>query len=213
MSGRGTFLREGCCSRNAMVSMGCPVKRPSFPHATMQQIADKACQDIYMAERRGNHLADKKVLELMLVLSPYELECYRQLGRYYMCQEMDVRGLIDRVLEITPFVSERERMAYQPLLSSFQTYAENWEQNNSIKTQTVKRRTEDIQFAVGMIGRHKRYEYTCVVYGWDSICVASPEWIHEMGVMNLLKKDQQPFYNVLVQDGSVRYVAQGKLEY
>lgn len=73
----------------------------------------------------------------------------------------------------------------------------------------VKRRTEDIDFAVGMIGLHKRYGYMCVVYGWDEICNASPSWIHEMGVENLMKKDRQPFYNVLAQDGSVRYVAQG----
>ena len=31
-----------------------------------------------------------------------------------------------------------------------------------------------------------------------------------MGVENLPKKGHQPFYNVLVEDGSTRYAAQGK---
>lgn len=54
-----------------------------------------------------------------------------------------------------------------------------------------------------------RYNYDCVIYGWDSKCLATREWILQMGVNNLPKKDQQPFYNVLVADGSNRYAAQG----
>ena len=34
-----------------------------------------------------------------------------------------------------------------------------------------------------------------------------------MGVDNLPKKDQQPFYNVLVSDNSIRYAAQESLEF
>ena len=33
-------------------------------------------------------------------------------------------------------------------------------------------------------------------------------WIKQMGVDRLPQKDQQPFYNVFVPDGSVRYAAQ-----
>ena len=59
--------------------------------------------------------------------------------------------------------------------------------------------------------RHRQYNYRCVVYGWDALCSASPEWIRQMGVDNLPKKSNQPFYNVLVEDGSTRYAAQGEL--
>ena len=54
-----------------------------------------------------------------------------------------------------------------------------------------------------------RYNYTCVIYGWDPKCQASQEWIIQMGVDHLPKKHLQPFYNVLVEDGSNRYAAQG----
>ena len=57
-----------------------------------------------------------------------------------------------------------------------------------------------------------RYGYMCVIYGWDHECMASEEWIDRMGVNNLPQKQHQPFYNVLVEDGSNRYAAQGKHE-
>ena len=57
-----------------------------------------------------------------------------------------------------------------------------------------------------------RYNYRCVIYWWDSKCAASRDWIYQMGVYNLPNKDKQPFYNVLVEDGSTRYAAQENLE-
>ena len=56
-----------------------------------------------------------------------------------------------------------------------------------------------------------RYNYKCVIAGWDEKCEASDEWVLQMGVHLLEKKDDQPFYNVLVDDGSTRYAAQGLL--
>lgn len=50
----------------------------------------------------------------------------------------------------------------------------------------------------------------CVISGWDSTCQASRDWIIQMGVHMLPRKDKQPFYNVLVEDGSIRYAADGK---
>ena len=58
-----------------------------------------------------------------------------------------------------------------------------------------------------------RYNYICVIYGWDKECEATQEWIIQMGVNNLPKKKYQPFYNVLVEDGSNRYAAQGQSEF
>ena len=54
-----------------------------------------------------------------------------------------------------------------------------------------------------------RYNYLCVIYGWDNECIMTEEWKIQMGIYNLKSKDKQPFYNVLVDDGSTRYAAQG----
>jgi len=48
-----------------------------------------------------------------------------------------------------------------------------------------------------------------VIYGWDPKCTMSQEWISTMRVQQLSSGAQQPFYNVLVQDGTCRYAAQG----
>lgn len=57
---------------------------------------------------------------------------------------------------------------------------------------------------------HKQYNYLCVIVTWDDKCCATDHWKHEMGVQFLKYKDNQPFYHVLVPDGTTRYAAQGK---
>ncbi|XP_025898677.1 F-box only protein 21 [Nothoprocta perdicaria] len=81
----------------------------------------------------------------------------------------------------------------------------------------VKHRAEEkhkeVCFSVGLIMKHKRYGYNCVIYGWDPTCMMGHEWIRNMNVHSLPHGPHQPFYNVLVEDGSCRYAAQEKLEY
>lgn len=57
-----------------------------------------------------------------------------------------------------------------------------------------------------------RYGYNCVIYGWDPACMMGHEWIRNMNVHSLPHGPHQPFYNVLVEDGSCRYAAQGEQE-
>ncbi|XP_020669260.3 F-box only protein 21 isoform X2 [Pogona vitticeps] len=68
-------------------------------------------------------------------------------------------------------------------------------------------------YSVGLIMKHKRYGYNCVIYGWDPSCMMGHEWIRNMNVHSLPHGPNQPFYNVLVEDGSCRYAAQENLEY
>ncbi|XP_029016423.1 F-box only protein 21 isoform X3 [Betta splendens] len=83
-------------------------------------------------------------------------------------------------------------------------------------TPEVKRRGPsehvEVQYSVGLIMKHKRSGYNCVIYGWDSKCTMSQEWITTMRVNQLSKGANQAFYNVLVQDGTCRYTAQENLE-
>lgn len=54
-----------------------------------------------------------------------------------------------------------------------------------------------------------RSGYNCVIYGWDPKCTMNQEWITTMRVHQLPNGPNQPFYNVLVHDGTCRYAAQG----
>lgn len=61
-----------------------------------------------------------------------------------------------------------------------------------------------------MVCTHLKYEYTCVIRGWDRSCAASDEWQSRMGIHVLEHGSQQPFYSVIAADYSERYVAQGE---
>ncbi|XP_050931167.1 F-box only protein 21 isoform X2 [Lates calcarifer] len=89
-------------------------------------------------------------------------------------------------------------------------------QETSCDIPEVKRRSApehlEVQYSVGLIMKHKRSGYNCVIYGWDPKCTMSQEWITTMRVHQLSNGANQPFYNVLVQDGTCRYAAQENLE-
>ncbi|KAI9845954.1 MAG: hypothetical protein M1838_001503 [Thelocarpon superellum] len=80
-------------------------------------------------------------------------------------------------------------------------------------TRRPKRRDPDvlqkpIRYHVGQVFKHRRYAYHAVVTGWDIQCEAGEGWIREMQVDQLSGGRQQCFYQVLVDDGSERYVAE-----
>ena len=70
---------------------------------------------------------------------------------------------------------------------------------------------ESIQYNIGDVLLHKRYNYTCVVYGLDETCRMGADWEARMGIDTLEYKGEQPFYSVLADDESERYVAQENL--
>jgi len=63
-------------------------------------------------------------------------------------------------------------------------------------------------YRVGQIFKHKRHGYTATIYGWDPTCAMEERWIVGNSVDTLPRGRHQPFYNVFVNDGSTRYVAQ-----
>lgn len=62
---------------------------------------------------------------------------------------------------------------------------------------------------VGTLFEHRAYGYRAVITGWDPECHAEEAWMRQMGVDVLPDGGRnQPFYNVTVEDGTERYVAQ-----
>ncbi|KAK5133060.1 hypothetical protein LTR08_008265 [Meristemomyces frigidus] len=61
---------------------------------------------------------------------------------------------------------------------------------------------------IGTHFKHKRYGYAGVVVGWDVKCSAEPRWIEQYHVDDLPRGREQPFYNVVADDLSIRYVAE-----
>jgi F-box protein 21 len=67
------------------------------------------------------------------------------------------------------------------------------------------------KFYVGQIFQHQQYNYWGVIYGWDLTCMASPIWQVRMGITNLTRGSSQPFYHILANDSSRRYVAEDNI--
>ncbi|KAJ5152841.1 uncharacterized protein N7482_009319 [Penicillium canariense] len=79
----------------------------------------------------------------------------------------------------------------------------------------VRRRSgenKNIGYTVGQVFRHRRYHYRAIITGWDSECGAGEQWMRRMGIDRLQAGRHQSFYHVLVEDRSVRYVAEENIE-
>ncbi|KDQ63273.1 hypothetical protein JAAARDRAFT_694627 [Jaapia argillacea MUCL 33604] len=74
----------------------------------------------------------------------------------------------------------------------------------SFRSRAAKR----IKFFVGMFFQHIRFAYVGLIVGWQPTCMASENWIANMGVDHLQHGRHQPFFNVITVQGSPRYVAQ-----
>ncbi|CZR57399.1 uncharacterized protein PAC_07288 [Phialocephala subalpina] len=71
---------------------------------------------------------------------------------------------------------------------------------------------EGVKYKVGQIFRHRRYAYTGVITGWDMECGMTSAWIAHNNVDSLSRGRHQSFYHALVEDTSVRYVAEENIE-
>ena len=67
------------------------------------------------------------------------------------------------------------------------------------------------KFRIGQIFQHVLYEYWAVICGWDLACTASALWQMRMGIVNLARGASQPFYHILANDASRRYVAEDSI--
>ncbi|MCJ1356924.1 MAG: hypothetical protein MMC33_006920 [Icmadophila ericetorum] len=71
---------------------------------------------------------------------------------------------------------------------------------------------QQVRFRVGQVFKHKRYSYQAVITGWDVECGAGEHWMAQMRIHELSRGKHQSFYHVLVEDKSVRYVAEENIE-
>lgn len=74
------------------------------------------------------------------------------------------------------------------------------------------RTNKPVKYKVGQVFQHRRYHYRAIITGWDSECDAGEQWMRRMGIDRLQAGRNQSFYHVLVEDRSVRYVAEENID-
>ncbi|KAL8973276.1 MAG: hypothetical protein Q9183_000076, partial [Haloplaca sp. 2 TL-2023] len=156
---------------------------------------------------------------------------YSALWAFLMLPEPDT-ALVQRARYL-PYVVEMlekqylfdVRLVEKYLLPLFTTSPQYWQQlrdavrvmraGDSMPKQAKPRNrdiSQSVRFKVGQVFRHRRYGYQAVITGWDVECAQSEMWISQMGVDRLSRGRHQSFYHVLVDEKSVRYVAEENID-
>ncbi|CAH2295962.1 F-box only 21 isoform X1 [Pelobates cultripes] len=120
----------------------------------------------------------------------------------------------EKVLDILQNIQALDPYQHGAVAYLVQHTLEHIEKRKEDSGITIKLRSSDIEicYSIGLIMRHKRHGYSGVIFGWDPICMMPPDWIEYMDTHNLISGANQPFYSMLLDDGSCSYVAQENLE-
>ncbi|XP_076068987.1 F-box only protein 21-like isoform X2 [Oratosquilla oratoria] len=179
------------------------------------QVFQRMIRNIMNVAQMLAHISDHMELfcsatELLSLLSPNDRSIQELLLRIYYTLEVHYDRI---VVGCRQLLDQGPSTILTEMLGDCETILDD--QKNAPEPITPKHRVKkraSVVFVTGLIMRHKRYSYNCVIFGWDEECKMTAEWVQRMGVQNLQFKTKQPFYNVLVSDGSQRYAAQENLE-
>ncbi|XP_071855753.1 F-box only protein 21 isoform X2 [Bombus fervidus] len=183
----GQFLTKKNCPRIGGISR-CPIEKYNVHEAaTAIEVVTRMANNLEIAARQHTHVCGRtarlrSALELQYMIQPNDANTILQLGRIYISQSMDLSELVER-LENIPEEEVRPKI-----------------------------RNPSIKYAIGLIVKHKFHGCLCVITGWDTFCTAPTEWKNQMDVDELRDGADQPFYDVLVDNGSCQYMAQENLE-
>lgn len=214
---QGKFLQFDELSTELNIP-GASIQLEALQVSQPSQVFERMARNLVHIGRQQGRMGDsllclRNALDLFLLISPGDLDTRLLQVRVNLHLNINLPEVISSLETIAD--QDQNRMglvAY--VLNSAQNQMElnKKKEKKEVKVKTRKS-PKDALFSVGLVMKHKRYNYTCVIYGWDPKCQASQEWIIQMGVDHLPKKHLQPFYNVLVEDGSNRYAAQENLMY
>lgn len=202
----GDIIRRGTCP---YAFRGIPATL--LPAATVQQVVERMANNLEEASCRQHTLPNRRVtrlrssLELLQLVNPFDIAAKDSLARLYMHHNMDTTTYIESLMEQKNLAPEQ----IERIVNVLQQYEAGRNRDDLFRKVEAAVRSPNLKYAVGMVMRHLTLNYKCVIYDWDPVCLASVEWQLQMNVAKLTLKDEQPFYNVLVEDGSHRYVAQG----
>jgi len=206
--------------------------REMVPHLVTQEDSFGVAEPLAVAQRmlrnlisigasRSNNMRDpsysllRNSLELMLIINMTDTMQYGfMLSRVYLQLNINHEEVMSMLQEFRDVPGISDQVDYLMNNCQIQMEERDKEEEKDPKKRGVAASFPhgQVQFWVGQVCRHKKYHYLCLVHGWDPICTASKSWISQMGVDKLADKDTQPFYNVLVADGSNRYAAQENLQ-
>ncbi|KAF2769370.1 F-box domain protein [Teratosphaeria nubilosa] len=131
-------------------------------------------------------------------------QCLPYLMEHYQSHFPEDLGLIEELI-LPMFEGEREHHVLVHLIATARLADSNAKAPSPRPTSPTTPRPA---FKIGTHFQHRRYGYHAIVVGWDTKCSAETRWIEQMRVDELPRGRDQPFYNVVADDKTVRYVAE-----
>ncbi|XP_069115061.1 F-box only protein 21-like [Argopecten irradians] len=182
------------------------------------EVYRRMCRNLINIGRQQSNMGDgllglRNALDLSLILSPEDVDVLLLSVRVNLHLGINLNQtshMLGKIQDLDVSRAGLVNYLQRTVEEQGRTYKENKNKQIIPKLRSDEN-NQKVLFSVGQVMCHKKYHYMCVIYGWDQKCEASKEWIHQMGVHNLPNKQHQPFYNVLVEDGSNRYAAQENL--
>ncbi|XP_046622269.1 F-box only protein 21-like isoform X2 [Neodiprion virginianus] len=211
----GQLLTKNSCPKISGTSR-CPIQRYNIHNAaTAIEVIGRMANNLEVAGRQRTQLNNRaarlrSALELLHLVQPYDTSTILHLARFYMLHQMDLAGLVNTLNTIQRDLEIGSRGQANHILQMLHDYERHMKDVPEEHILPKKRRPE-VLYAIGLIMKHRTYDYLCVITGWDPHCAATTEWMTEMGVDELCGGSNQPFYNVFAEDGSSRYAAQENL--
>ncbi|XP_035691885.1 F-box only protein 21-like isoform X1 [Branchiostoma floridae] len=222
--GKGRFLNRRECANLIDIHGVNWMPDSCYEAVSSKTVFTRMVNNLLSIGRRQAQMGDSSLvclrsnLDLALLLNPGDIENALLQARVYLHLNINLSEVMENLQQLL------ERPEAEELSSQIGHMMVKATQQQLIKDDPPKveqkRRddkknfnTEGVIYSVGMIMRHRRYSYNCVIYGWDPQCEMSEEWMIQMGVHSLSMGPNQPFFNVLVADGSNRYAARENLEH
>lgn len=199
----GRFITKRNCPKIGGVAR-CPIEKYNvYESANAVEVVTKMANSLGVAARQHTYARSvrlRSALELMCMVQPTDTDALSQLSRLYISQQMNMS-------EFLKDVRKMGLVMYDVLAT--ESY------RHTVKPEFLKinRRIPGIKYAVGLIMKHKIHGYLCVITGWSTCCEDhyTMELLDDLEEDDMDDHDEQPFYNILVNNGSYYYATQDNL--
>ncbi|KAM9330908.1 F-box only protein 21 [Gastrophryne carolinensis] len=207
--GSGKFLTAKECQ----YLIGQPVTDEFYAAVSTKEVLQRMVGNLLNRGKRDNNDSSfmllRVSLDLYLAMYPDSVQHLLLQARLYFHLGIWPEKVLD-ILQNIQALDPSQHGAIAYLVQHTLEHIERRKEDSGLVN--LRSNEKEVCYAVGLLMRHKRYDYSCVIFGWDSLCTMPPDWIQNMDAHHLCQGANQPFYSVLVDDGTCSYVAQEDLE-
>ncbi|KAK2588852.1 hypothetical protein KPH14_001721 [Odynerus spinipes] len=209
----GQFLTKKNCPRVSGMSR-CPIEKYNVHSAASAvEVIARMANNLEVATRQhihpnGRAARFRSALELQNMVQPHDTNIIINLARFYLTHQMDSEELVKMTQNIQKELEVTSRGQANFILNILQMFKKTFKCEEEIGP---KKRTPKIKYAVGLIMTQKTDGNLGVIAGWYMPSKNKLPIEFVCNIEELTYGYDQPFYSMLLDDGSSCYVPQENL--